>query len=184
MMPNSPKQAYCTKFLLRMRTQPPVRTHTAKQVIQFDVFVYIKALTLSGRTSGRTGPQKHNVCVKLWLLTSDWSTSSAETPSHSHDKFPNPHALVITAYGHCSFIFCFSDEWNLTSTWLFLSSFLGTAVQATCSYSPSALKIQGAQGCIFVSNERLFCTQVSLGLLRQVPSAGYLQEADTFEDHF
>lgn len=24
MMPNSPKHAYCTKFLLRMRTQPPV----------------------------------------------------------------------------------------------------------------------------------------------------------------
>lgn len=27
MMPNNPKQAYCTKFLLRMRTQPPVKTH-------------------------------------------------------------------------------------------------------------------------------------------------------------
>lgn len=29
MMPNNPKQAYCTKFLLRMRTQPPVETVTS-----------------------------------------------------------------------------------------------------------------------------------------------------------
>lgn len=33
MMENSPKQAYCTKFLLRMRTQPPVRTHTHNKVV-------------------------------------------------------------------------------------------------------------------------------------------------------
>lgn len=33
MMPNSPKQAYCTKFLLRMRTQPPAKTHTTNQKI-------------------------------------------------------------------------------------------------------------------------------------------------------
>lgn len=34
MMPNNPKQAYCTKFLLRMRTQPPVRTHKREKVFK------------------------------------------------------------------------------------------------------------------------------------------------------
>lgn len=37
-MPNNPKQAYCTKFLLRMRTQPPMmkQSHHLHFLLQHD----------------------------------------------------------------------------------------------------------------------------------------------------
>lgn len=47
-MPNSPKQAYCTKFLLRMRTQPPVRTHTdrQKQSTSYTIYIFFRTMNV------------------------------------------------------------------------------------------------------------------------------------------